>query len=128
MSLGGESYAILISRLLEISVPRDIQKDMKLTETFEGKFDYRGRLIPVLNIKKVFKISGSPGGVMLVLKSGKGEIGVLVDSVKEIFDAPEEPIPIPKGVMNPSLLSYYRGIFRRGGGLVLLLNEDGLFL
>ncbi len=128
LSLGGESYAILISRLLEISVPRDIQKDRNLTEAFEGKFDYRGRLIPVLNIKKVFKISGSPGSVMLVLNSGKGEIGVLVDSVVEIFDSPEEPLPIPKGVINPSLLSYYRGILRRKDGLVLLLNEDGLFL
>lgn len=125
LSLYGESYAIPIDRLLEITVPRDMQRDTNLTELFEGKFEYRGKWIPVLNVKKIFKLPGKPGAALLVVKSAKGVLGILVDAVIEILDTAQKPVPIPKGVVNPSL-NYYSGILRHGNGLVLLLNEDGL--
>jgi purine-binding chemotaxis protein CheW len=125
LSLAGEEYAIAITRLLEITASRQLQKDPNLTEMFEGKFEYRGKLIPVLNIKKVFKLSGPPGVTLLVVKSGKGMIGILVDGVTEILDTDQKPVPMPKGVVNPTL-QYYNGILRHKENLVLLLNEDGL--
>jgi len=125
LSLEGETYAVPISRLLEITVPRNIQKDPNLTELFEGKFEFRGKLIPVLNIKKVLKLPGSIGTTLLVVKSGKGTLGVLVDAVTEILDTDQKPVPMPKGVINPSM-QYYSGILRHKDNLVLLLNGDGL--
>ncbi len=125
LSLEGEAYAVPISRLLEIAVPRNIQKDPNLTELFEGKFEFRGKLIPVLNIKKVLNLPGTIGTTLLVVKSGKGTLGVLVDAVTEILDTDQRPVPMPKGVINPSM-QYYSGILRHKDNLVLLLNGDGL--
>jgi len=125
LSLEGETYAISIARLIEITVSQKILQDDNLTEVFEGKFDFRGKSIPVLNIKKIFKISGAPGKTLLVIKSDKGTLGILVDAVTEILDTGQKPVPLPRGVINPSLL-YYRGILRHRDTLVLLLNEDGL--
>jgi purine-binding chemotaxis protein CheW len=125
LSLGGEGYAIPIGRLLEITVPRQIQNDAKLTAHFEGKIEYRGKWIPVLNVKKVFAIAGKPGATLLMVKSGRGVIGMLVDEVKEILDTDQKPVPVPPGVVNPSL-RYYSGVLRHKDNLVLLLNEDGL--
>ncbi len=125
LSVGGESYAVPITRLLEITVPRGIQKDAKLGDVFEGKLDYRGTWIPVLNIKKVFKLPGEPGTTLLVVKSGKGTLGVLVDNVMEILDTDRKPAPMPQGVVDPAL-RYYSGVLRHKENLVLLLNEDGL--
>ncbi len=125
LSLEGESYAVPLTRLLEIMVPRDIQRDANLTELFEGKIEYRGKWIPVLNVKKILKLSGKPGSALLVVKSGKGPLGLLVDAVREILDTEQKPVPMPRGVMNPSL-QYYNGILRYKEGLALLLNEDGL--
>lgn len=125
LSLNGESYAISIARLVEISAPRQIQKDKNLSELFEGKVDYRGKMIPVLNLRKVFKMPLQGGTALLILKSAKGPLGVLVDAVSEIISADHAPSPIPAGLMNPSI-KYYRGILRHGEQLVLLLNEDGL--
>jgi purine-binding chemotaxis protein CheW len=125
LSLGGESYAIPIRKLLEITVPGRIQNDAKLTALFEGKIEYRGKWIPVLNVKKIFNIAGKPGAVLLVVKSGKGVVGMLVDEVKEILETDQKPAPMPPGVVNPSL-RYYSGILRHRDSLVLLLNEDGL--
>ena len=125
LSLAGESYAIPITRLLEITVSHGILPDANLTEVFEGKFEFRGRLIPVLNIKKVLKIPGQAGTALLVVKSGKGILGILVDAVLEILDSAQNPVPLPAGVVNPSL-PYYRGILRHKDNLVIVLNEDGL--
>ncbi len=126
LSLEGERYAIPITRLLEITVPRDIQKDTNLTEVFEGKFEYRGKWAPVLNIKKIFKLAGKAGGALLVIKGAKGVLGILVDAVVEIIETDQKPVPMPKGVMNPTLRGYYSGILRHKNELILMLNEDGL--
>ncbi len=123
--LDGESYAISISRLLEITALRGLQKDPNLTEMFEGKFEFRGKYIPVLNVKKIFKLGGKPGTALLVIKGAKGVVGLLVDEVTEIIDSGQKPVAVPRGVLNPSLL-YYGGILRHKNSLILLLNEDGL--
>jgi len=123
--LEGESFAIPITSLLEITVPRNIQKDQKLSEIFEGKLDYRGAMIPVVNLKKVLKLPGKPGGGLIVVKSSKGVLGLLVDTAKELLETSQKPVPMPRGVLNPSL-NYYAGILRNREDLVVLLNEDGL--
>jgi chemotaxis signal transduction protein len=125
LSLEGESFAIPITSLLEITVPRNIQKDQKLSEIFEGKLDYRGKMIPVVNLKKVLKLPGNPGGALIVVKSSKGVLGLLVDGAKELLETAQKPVPMPRGVLNPSL-NYYAGILRNREDLVVLLNEDGL--
>jgi chemotaxis signal transduction protein len=123
--LEGESFAIPITSLLEITVPKNIQKDQKLSEIFEGKLDYRGKMIPVVNLKKVLKLPGNPGGGLIVVKSSKGVLGLLVDTAKELLETSQKPVPMPRGVLNPSL-NYYAGILRNREDLVVLLNEDGL--
>jgi chemotaxis signal transduction protein len=125
LSLDGEGFAIPITSLLEITVPRNIQKDQKLSEIFEGKLDYRGKMIPVVNLKKVLKLPGNPGGALIVVKSSKGVLGLLVDSAKELLETAQKPVPMPRGVLNPSL-NYYAGLLRNREDLVVLLNEDGL--
>jgi purine-binding chemotaxis protein CheW len=127
LSLAGENYAVRITGLLEITVPRNIQKDPKLSEIFEGKIDYRGRSIPVVNLKKILKIPGGPGAALLVMQSGRGVIGLLADAVSEILDTARAPAPLPRGVVNQRL-GYYAGVLRGSRqDLVLLLNVDGLF-
>jgi chemotaxis signal transduction protein len=125
VSLEGESFALPITSLLEITVARNIQKDQKLSEIFEGKLDYRGKMIPVVNLKKVLKLPGNPGGGLIVVKSNKGILGLLVDTANELLETTQKPVPMPRGVLNPSL-NYYAGVLRNREDLVVLLNEDGL--
>jgi chemotaxis signal transduction protein len=125
VSLEGESFALPITSLLEITVARNIQKDQKLSEIFEGKLDYRGKMIPVVNLKKVLKLAGNPGGGLIVVKSSKGVLGLLVDTANELLETTQKPVPMPRGVLNPSL-NYYAGVLRNREDLVVLLNEDGL--
>jgi len=126
LSLEGEHYAFRITSLLEITVPRGIQKDAKLSEIFEGKMNHRNKMIPVVNLKKILKLSGPPGAVLLVMQSSKGILGLLADSVIELLDSTQKPFPMPPGVVDPSL-PYFAGVLKDKQGLVLLLSEDGLW-
>ncbi len=125
LSLDGESYAVPLTRLLEITVPRGLQRDPGLTELFEGKYEYRGRWVPVVSLKKLLKLPGGGGAALLVVQSVKGVLGLLADAVVEIADLDQRPTPIPAGVLNASM-RYFSGVLRHKGALVLLLNEDGL--
>lgn len=125
LSLEGESYAIPITRLVEISAPRQIRKDPNLTEIFEGKTDYRGKWVPVVNLRKIFKIRNGASSALLIINTVKGVLGILVDAVSEIINAEQKPVPLPPGVINPGI-RYYGGVLRHGDSLVLLLNADGL--
>lgn len=125
LSLDGEAYAVPLARLLEITVSQGIQRDAGLTELFEGKYEYRGRWIPVLSLKKLLMRPGGAGAALLVVQTVKGVIGLLADAVLEIMETDQRPTPMPAGVLNPSV-RYCSGIFRHKDSLVLLLNEDGL--
>jgi chemotaxis signal transduction protein len=125
LSLEKDRYAIPVERVLEITVPRDVQKNANLTQLFEGTVEFRGKRIPIVDLKKVFKLPGKSGSILLIVTSEKGTVGMLVDEVSEIFDSSQKLVPIPEAVMNPTR-PYYRGILRHKGQLVLLLNEDGL--
>jgi chemotaxis signal transduction protein len=73
----------------------------------------------------MFQLPGKLGETLLMVKSAKGMLGLLVDAVTEILDTEQKPVPMPKGIINPSL-QYYSGILRHKENIVLLLNEDGL--
>lgn len=125
LSLDGGSFALPITTLLEITVPRGIRNDGDLPPEFEGMFEFRGRHVPVLDARKVFRIGGAPGPVLLVVRTAKDVLGVLVDAVTEIIDAAQKPADMPPGVVSPGVRCY-RGVIRHKGELILLLNEDGL--
>lgn len=125
ISLEAESFAVPVDRVAEIATAQGLEQDQNLAAAFEGRIEIRGRRIPVLNLKRLFKLPGKPGNVLLVIKSAKGEVGILVDAVTEILDTDRQPLPMPKGAVNPSL-PYYGGIFRHKGELILLLNENAL--
>jgi chemotaxis signal transduction protein len=125
LSLEGGKFALPITRLVEITVPRGVQKDERLPSVFEGAFEFRGRSVPVMDLKKVFKLAGTPGPVLLVVKGARDLMGLLVDAVSEIVDQAQKPAPMPAGVMEPSQ-RVYAGVLRSKGELILLLNEDGL--
>ena len=92
---------------------------------FEGKVQFRGTLIPVLNVKKIFKLTGALGETLLVIKNVKGMVGLLVDAVTEILNTEQKPIVMPKGVINPRF-QYFNGILRHKENLVLCLTQTGL--
>jgi chemotaxis signal transduction protein len=126
LSLLGEGYALPLTSLLEIiTARRNIERDNNLGDAYEGIFRFRGAGIPVVDLKKIFRLEGPAGPVLLVLQSSRGAIGVLVDGVTEIIETDRKPVPLTEGVV-PSGVRCYSGTLKHQDSLLLLLNEDGI--
>lgn len=125
LSAADENYALPLAKLVEITVARAIQREPDASGPVEGTIEFRGKTIPVLDLKKTLQLAGAPGTALLVVKGKKEQFGILTDAVSDIFDTPQKPVALPKNVL-PRDVRSYGGILRYKDNLVLVLNEDEL--
>ena len=121
-SLGGEEYALPISKVQEIirhREPRSISSDISW---MRGVINLRGRIVPVCDLAALL---GAATGVadeakIVVVESSAGLAGVIVDSVSEVItfkDDDVDPLPV-------SGLDFLCAVARIGERLIVLLDPD----
>jgi purine-binding chemotaxis protein CheW len=122
--LGGEEYGIEISQVREIIREREITPMPRQPSYVEGVLNVRGTIIPVVNLKKRFKLSGdlTQHPHTIIVESGDGLVGLLVEAVSEVIRVPEDHIhPAPK-VTTGLDSEYLRGICRVDERLLIYLD------
>jgi purine-binding chemotaxis protein CheW len=122
--LAGEDYGIEINQVREIIKKRDITPIPRQPGYVEGVINVRGMIIPVVNLKKRFELVGDPSAHphTIIVESGKGLIGILVDSVSEVIRVPQDRIHLPPSVSMSVDSQYLRGICRVGERLLIYLD------
>ena len=95
----------------------------------DGVIEYRGTVIPQLDMRRRFELSeagGGPTSRALVLNVGGGWVAAVVDAVLEVaaYDASQlaAPPPLFRGLAG----EYLKGLVRHGERLVVLLDVDRL--
>jgi purine-binding chemotaxis protein CheW len=90
---------------------------------------YRGRSLPLVRLGELFGASVErvpPGARVLLVQGGGQPLGLLVDEVQQVVEvAPKRIAPMPAQAteLSPSL---FRGLVGHGGGVVVLVDADGL--
>lgn len=122
--LGGEDYGIEINQVREIIRKREITPVPRQPPYVEGVINVRGTIIPVVNLKKRFGLAGDPSTQphTIIVESGDGLVGILVDSVSEVIRVPRDRIHKPPSVSMSVDSQYLRGICRVGDRLLIYLN------
>ena len=122
--LGGEDYGIEINQVREIIRKREITPVPRQPPYVEGVINVRGTIIPVVNLKKRFGLPSDPSTQphTIIVESGDGLVGILVDSVSEVIRLPREKIHDPPAVSMSVDSQYLRGICRVGDRLLIYLN------
>lgn len=127
--LGSEEYGINILNVQEIIKPTDITAIPKAPSHIEGVINLRGRVIPVINLRKRFLLSGQEGStttkIMVVEVNGK-TVGLLVDSVNEVLRINPETIEPPPALTPANHAEYISGVCKMTGRLVILLDLEQL--
>jgi purine-binding chemotaxis protein CheW len=84
-TLGNEEYAFRIDEIHEIIRPQRVTMIPKVGSHLRGITSLRGKIIPVLDLKKLLSINGNTveeaKQKILILKGPKGPIGALIDRV-----------------------------------------------
>jgi purine-binding chemotaxis protein CheW len=124
-SLGAEEYALPIAAVHEIirfSEPRSVASEVAWVR---GVIGLRGKIIPIFDLAARLELAGtgSEPGKIVILETGGGQVGVIVDDVEEVLTVESgqlEPVP----TANTDTID---AIAKLDDRLVILLNPEGLF-
>ena len=125
----GERYGVPIGQVQEIIRVGAVTKVPNSPAYMEGVINLRGRVLPVLNLRKRLKLPPvdvtKDARIMVVEVSGK-TIGLLVDAVSRVIKvspgviekAPEEVLEVDS--------DYITGVCKLREGLVILVSPERL--
>ena len=124
-SLGREEYALPIASVQEIirfTEPRTVASD---ADWIRGVIGLRGKIIPIFDLASRMGVaaSGSEPGKIVIVESGTGQVGVMVDEVEEVLTVTSDQLePVPSAASDA-----IEAIAKIEDRLVILLNPVGLF-
>ena len=125
--LGDESYAVDISRVQDINRMQEITEIPHAPESVVGVINLRGRVIPVIDLRKRFGLSDAvhTKDTRIVVVHLEGNlIGVIVDAVSQVLRIPADIVEPPSPVLAGVDSRYLRGIAKLDDRLVILLDLD----
>lgn len=129
LNLGKEEYGIDIMQVKEIIGHQKITKLPQLPSYIEGIINYRGKAIPVINLKEKFNLGSIniDGNTRIIvtrlIKDDKEiEIGYIVDSAKETLKIDEDNIDKAYEVLPSLNRRYLNGIGKVNDRLIILID------
>ena len=123
-SLGTEEYALpigTVSEIIRFTEPRTVASE---AAWIRGVIGLRGKIIPIFDLAARMALAGdSEPGKIVIVETGTGQVGVMVDEVEEVLTVSSEQLePVPTA--NTDSIEAIAKIEDR---LVILLNAEGLF-
>jgi purine-binding chemotaxis protein CheW len=128
--LAAEKFGVNILKVQEINNLKDFAKIPHAPTFVEGAINLRGKVIPVLNLRKKFGIEEKAldDFSKIVIMNVRGHImGILVDSVSDVLRIPQNVImPPPPVSSDVTDAEFVQGIARLDQGLVIILDMEKL--
>lgn len=123
--LAGETYGVDIHTVREIIRMQKITFVPDAPDCVEGVINLRGRVIPVVDLRKRFRMPEHERGAdvrILVVDIEGEDIGVIVDAVTEVKRIPAEAIQADASIATTEDSYYIEGIARLEESLLILLS------
>ncbi len=126
--LGEEEYAIDILKVQEVNRMVDITVVPNSINYLEGVINLRGRVIPVINLRKKFGLTTKnldTHSRIMVVDVGM-TVGLIVDSVSEVLRISPDTVEPPPPMTGGAESDYIKGIGKLQDRLLILLDIDKL--
>ncbi len=130
-TLGSEQYGLEILKVREIIGIMEITKVPRTPEFIRGVVNLRGKVIPVVNLRKKFDmetVDDTDQTCIIVvdihLENTVLQMGTIVDSVSEVLDIEEDDIEDTPTFGTNLNTKFIKGIAKTKGGVKILLNIE----
>ncbi len=126
-TLGEEEYGIDILRVQEINRMMEITHVPKCAYFVEGVVNLRGKVIPVLDLRKRFglKAENTKETRIIVVDINGKMVGLIVDSVSEVLRLPKETIdPTPPVISTSVDAQCIKGVGKLEDRLIIILDIE----
>jgi purine-binding chemotaxis protein CheW len=123
--IGNETYGVRIASVREIVRVPEITIVPNAPEVIEGVINLRGKIIPVMDLRKRFgnsAVQPDKKNRILVVELENKLLGLIVSSASEVLKIPPSEIEPPASVFAESDASYVTGVGKLKGRLIILLD------
>jgi purine-binding chemotaxis protein CheW len=123
--IGDETYGVRIASVREIVRVPEITNVPNAPEMIEGVINLRGRIIPVMDLRKRFgnsPVAPDKKNRILVVELENKLLGLIVSSASEVLKIPPSEIESPGSVFAEGESSYVIGVGKLKGRLIILLD------
>ncbi len=136
--VGNEEYGLDINTITEAIRPLPITPLPHMPPFVEGVINLRGKLIPVVDLRKRFSVPdlrGNPRTIRMLITRGalqsarRGRrqlIGLVVDGVGEVLHVPRRQIEAAPEAATGSLTAFIAGVAKVADRLVVILDIAGI--
>jgi purine-binding chemotaxis protein CheW len=125
LELAGEAYGVEIGRVEEIIRMQAITRIPNGPAFIEGVTNLRGRVIPVLDLRKRFGLPSSDAtrrSRIVVGELGEHTVGLVVDGVSEVLLVGSDAVEPPSTLVTSADSAFLRGVAKLEERLILLLD------
>ncbi len=125
--IGDELFAVPITKIQEIIRLTNIVKVPKSPDFVEGVINLRGRVIPVVDLKKRFSIGAYVQDVrtrIIVAEMGALRVGLIVDIVCEVLSPDECSFEETPSIVSGVDQKFVRGIVKQNEKMLIVLDLD----
>jgi len=125
--VGKEQYAIPIQYVTEIIGIQSITDLPDVPEYVKGVINLRGRVIPLVDVRLRF---GFPEReydsrtCIIVTKINDFTVGLIIDTVKEVIDIPEQQIDPPPKVRKGEESRFIKGLGKIENAVIIILDME----
>lgn len=127
--IGNETFGVRIASVREIVRVPEITAVPSAPETVEGVINLRGKIIPVMDLRKRFghvDIQPDKKNRILVVELNGKLVGLIVNAASEVLKIPPSDVEAPGTVFAEGESSYVTGVGKLKGRLIILLDVSKL--
>jgi purine-binding chemotaxis protein CheW len=127
--IGSETFGVLIASVREIVRVPEITAVPSAPETVEGVINLRGKIIPVMDLRKRFghfDVQPDKKNRILVVELDSKLVGLIVNAASEVLKIPPSDIEAPSSVFAEGESNYVTGVGKLKGRLIILLDVSKL--
>jgi purine-binding chemotaxis protein CheW len=124
-TLNSEFYGVPIESVREINRVGEITPVPKTPEFVKGVMNLRGKIIPVINLRVKFgmsEVAYNRDTCIIVIDTLTGQVGMIVDAVKEVVDLRNDQIEPPPPLGNQVAKEFVRGLGKQESKVVILVD------
>ncbi|MBI5238467.1 MAG: chemotaxis protein CheW, partial [Deltaproteobacteria bacterium] len=123
--LGNEEYSLDILKVQEIIRHMNLTRVPKAPEFVDGVINLRGKVIPVLDLRKRFGLVNNEkteATRIIVVDIDDKTVGLKVDAVSEVLRLPSDTVEPPPSIVTDVESDYIKGVGKMEGRLIILLD------
>ncbi|ABD90134.1 chemotaxis protein CheW [Rhodopseudomonas palustris] len=130
--LGEQDYGVPVAAIDEVArAPERVTRLPKAPAFIDGVMNLRGRVMPIVDLRRRFELAANQAKTaqrVLVLDSGGGKTGFLVDSVSELIRLPAHAISAAPEVSADQARLIHRVANLEADGRIILLIDPAQLL